>query len=74
MKESQRKAEFEADAKRKLELKAQELQSKLDSDYDIREESSKLHRRVQGLEKEVRLCFKNFYVYSGHIFSFDFNI
>lgn len=52
MKESQRKAEFEADAKRKLELKAQELQSKLDSDYDIREESSKLHRRVQGLEKE----------------------
>ena len=53
MKENQRKAEFEADAKRKLESKLQELQSKLDSDYDIREESNKVQRKFQSLEKEV---------------------
>ena len=57
MKENQRKAEFEADVKRKLEQKVQELQTKLDSDYDVREESNKLQRKVQTLEKEVGCTF-----------------
>lgn len=53
MKEHQRKSEFEADLKRKLEQKLSDMQSKLDSDVDVREESNKLQRRIQSAEKEV---------------------
>ncbi|XP_066926217.1 rho-associated protein kinase 2-like isoform X1 [Clytia hemisphaerica] len=52
MKEHQRKLEYEVNAKKQAEKKVQELQGKLDSDFDIREESTKLQRKVQGLEKE----------------------
>ena len=63
MKEHQRKLEYEVNAKKQAEKKVQELQTKLDSDFDIREESTKLQRKVQGLEKEVRrrvsfTCYK----------------
>ena len=53
MKENQRKAEFEADAKKKLETKVQELQAKLDSDYSIKEDSNKLQKKLIIIEKEV---------------------
>jgi len=53
MKESQRRAEFEADAKRKLEAKVQELQSRIDLEVDSREELTKLQRKLQASEKEI---------------------
>lgn len=53
MKEHSRKLEYEVSAKKLSEKKNQELQAKLDSDFDIREESNKLQRKVQSLEKEV---------------------
>lgn len=61
MKEHQRKSEFEADLKRKLEQKLSDLQQKLDTDVEIREESNKLQRKIQSTEKEVRveLFFKD---------------
>lgn len=62
MKEHQRKSEFEADSKKKLEQKLLDLQQKLDSDVDVREESNKLQRRIQSTDKEVRLS-KTFIVY-----------
>jgi len=52
MRENSRKAEFEVDAKKKLEKKLSELQNKLNNDADIREESHKLQRKLQALEKE----------------------
>lgn len=52
MKEHQRKLEYELNAKKQFELKAQELLAKLDSDYDIKEESNKLQRKIQAIEKE----------------------
>ena len=55
LKEHSRKLEFETNAKKQFEKKLQELQSKLDSDSDMREESTKLQRKVQSLEKEVPL-------------------
>ena len=44
-------------AKKQFEKKVQELQSKLDLDSDMREESTKLQRKVQSLEKEVNKTF-----------------
>ncbi|XP_065062554.1 rho-associated protein kinase 1-like [Rhopilema esculentum] len=53
MKESQRKAEFETDAKRKLEARVVELQMRIDSEGDSREELSRMQRKLQTSEKEV---------------------
>ena len=54
LKEHSRKLEFEVNAKKQFEKKVQELQAKLDLDSDMREESTKLQRKVQSLEKEVK--------------------
>lgn len=53
LKETTRKAEFEADAKQKLSDKLRELHHKLDTDIELKEENTKLQRKVQSLEKEV---------------------
>ena len=57
LKEAQRKAEFEADLKRKLEEKVKELIHRLDSDNDLKEESTKLNRKLHNIEKEVTAYF-----------------
>ena len=60
LKEAQRKAEFEADLKRKLEEKVKELIHRLDSDSDLKEESTKLNRKLHNIEKEVITCISIF--------------
>ena len=63
LKESQRKAEFEADSKRKLDEKVKELIHRLDSDSDLKEESTKLNRKLHNFEKEVIDCFVLFFLH-----------
>ena len=53
LKEATRKAEFEADAKQKLTEKLKELHHRLDSDMELKEESTKLQRKLTSMEKEV---------------------
>ena len=53
MKENAKKAEFAIDARRKVETQKQELEAKLKHDSELREESHKLQRKLQSLEKEV---------------------
>lgn len=57
LKEAQRRGEFETEAKRKLEGKVQELQSRLDAELDARDKISQTSHSVQNkinqLEKQV---------------------
>lgn len=57
LKEAQRRGEFETEAKRKLEAKVQELQSRLDAELDARDKISQTSHSVQTkisqLEKQV---------------------
>lgn len=57
LKEAQRRGEFENEAKRKLEGKVQELQSRLDAELDARDKISQTSHSVQNkisqLEKQV---------------------
>merc|ERR1711962_1019976 len=55
LKEAQRKAEFEADSKQKLNEKVKELHHRLESDSDLKEESTKLNRKLHNREGEFRL-------------------
>ena len=57
MKENAKKAEFAIDARRKVETQKQELEAKLKHDSELREESHKLQRKLQSLEKEVNGLF-----------------
>lgn len=52
LKEQQRKAEFEANEKQKLHEKLKELHHRLDSDMELKEESTKLNRKLHAIEKE----------------------
>merc|ERR1712183_1256858 len=52
LRESQRKAEFEADSKQKLNEKVKELHHRLESDSDMKEEFTKLNRKLHNMEKE----------------------
>lgn len=53
LKENQRKAEFAIVARRRLETQKQDLEAKLKHEGEMREESYKLQRKLQNLEKEV---------------------
>ena len=61
--ENAKKAEFAIDARRKVETQKQELEAKLKHDSELREESHKLQRKLQSLEKEVNgwFLFRDFW-------------